>query len=338
MAGEDRSAPSTLDERLSQTPYRFHFFQAARLLECVDLRKPKIGQSLRPSDDPVRFGQEPALTFAPSSIQSYTPRTARPPRMEVSFVGLLGPHGPLPLHITEFARDRLRNHADPTYARFLDLFNHRAISLYYRAWACNQQAVSYDRPDEDRFADYFGSFFGLGMESLQDRDAVPDAAKFHFAGRLSCPTRNAEGLESIISDYFEVDAKIDQFIGHWVLLPEDSYCLLGKTPWTASLGTTAVLGSKIWDCQQKFRVTLGPLSYADYQRLLPGTPSFKRLVAWVRNYVGDELSWELHLILKGQEVPRTRLGEFGELGWSTWVGSEEFKQDVVSIVSNPLAA
>jgi len=339
MASEDRAASNTLIERLERAPFKFHFFQAVRQLECAHGDLPRVGQSLRPSDDPVHFSQEPSLAFAPSTIRSYHPRTqSRPARLEVSFMGLLGPHGPLPLHLTEYARDRQLNHADPTFARFLDIFNHRMVCLYYRAWAYNQQAVSYDRPEEDRFGDYIGSLCGLGTEPLRKRDAVPDAQKLHFAGRLSCPTRHAEGLQAILGDDFGVDVEIDQFIGHWVTLPQDSVCILGKSEWTGTLGSTAVLGSQIWDCQQKFRIRLGPLSYTDYQRMLPGTGSFKRLVAWVRNYVGDELLWDLHLILKAAEVPKIALGQFGELGWSTWVSSESFEENVVSVVSNPLAS
>lgn len=339
MAGDDRQAASALAQRLEKAPYSFHFFQAARWIECVHPDQPRIGRSQRPSEDPVHFGQDASLAFAPSAITAYLPATdRRQAELTLSFFGMLGPHGPLPLHLTEHARDRLKNQHDPTFVKFLDVFNHRMASLFYRAWACNQQAVSYDRPDEDRFAAYIGSMIGIGDEPFLRRDAVADNAKRYYAGRLACPTRPAEGLRAILGDYFDVPVEIEQFSGHWVTLPPDAQWRLGESTWTGSLGTTAVLGSQIWDCQQKFRVEMGPLTYAQYQRLLPGSDSFKRLVAWVRNCVGDELSWDLRLILMAREVPRARLGSFGELGWSTWVSSGTFDNDVDSIVSNPIAA
>jgi len=338
MAGEDRAASGSLNQRLEQDPYRFNFFQAVRLLECQCADKPRVGTSQRPSDDPVRFGQEPSLAFPASTLTAYYPAGSRPARMLVSFLGLLGPQGPLPLHLTEYARERLLHSNDPTFSRFLDVFNHRMVSLFYRAWACNQQAVSYDRPNEDRYGDFIGSIFGIGMESFRKRDAVPDLGKLHYAGRLSCPTRHAEGLGAILGEFFGVKAQIDQFVGHWINLSKDSRCLLGHTPQTATLGRTAVLGSRIWDCQQKFRVKLGPMHFDDYRRMLPGTESFKRLVAWVRNYIGDELSWDLHLILKAAEAPKMSLGRMGELGWSSWLASKPLKKDAVITVSDPMSS
>ena len=50
------------------------------------------------------------------------------------------------------------------------MFNHRVISLFYRAWVVNQQAVSFDRPELDRFAVYTATLIGLGTSHLRDRD------------------------------------------------------------------------------------------------------------------------------------------------------------------------
>ena len=336
MAGEDRITGHTLAERLGRAPYRFHFYQAVRLLENYHREKPRVGNSIKPAQDPVRFAQEPSLAFASSSITAYHPDTeAGPARLMVSFLGLLGPNGPMPLHLTEHARNRLLNHSDATFARFLDVFNHRMASLFYRAWANSQAAVSFDRPDEDHFTRYVGSMFGLGMDSFRHRDTVQDLAKLYYSGRLSSHTRNPEGLASILSEYFNLEVEIEQFIGHWIELPYDSVCRLGESPWTGSLGTTTVLGTKIWDCQQKFRVKLGPMHYNDYQRMLPGGDSFMRMVAWVSHYVGDELSWDVELVLCAKDVPTTSLGVCGELGWSTWVSSQPFEEDVITIVSSP---
>ena len=125
-----------------------------------------------------------------------------PPRLAVNFFGLFGPNGPLPLHLTEYARNRLRAESDPTLVRFIDLFHHRMLTLFYRVWAAAQPTVSFDRPETDRFALYVGSLFGLGMPSLRNRDAFPDLARLHYAGQLACQTRHPDGLNAMISDYF----------------------------------------------------------------------------------------------------------------------------------------
>jgi type VI secretion system protein ImpH len=333
MAGESGTATSSVMERLRQEPYRFDFYYAARLLEAMDLKRPRLGTSLRPADDPVRFCQQPSLRFEPSTITEFRPaRDGVPPRLFTAFLGLLGPNGPMPLHLTEYIRDRERNQADPTLARFLDLFHHRVISLFYRCWAVNQQAVSFDRPESDRFAVYIGSMFGIGSPPFRNRDEVPDLAKLHYSGRLACQTKNAEGLAAILEDFFRVPVRIEQFVGQWLAIPPESRLKLGDSPDTGTLGSTAIVGSRVWDCQQKFRIRMGPMSFADYQRMLPSGNSLKRLKAWVRNYINDELGFEVQLVLKAAEVPSLVPGRVGQLGWSTWMKSRPFEKDAEDLV------
>ena len=326
-------------EQLAETPYHFDFFQVVRRIECMNPDLPRIGHSQRPQQDPIRFGQEPSLAFAPASLFSLThSKQSNSPKLRVNFMGLLGPNGPLPLHITQYVRDRVHNQHDRTLANFLDLFHHRMISLLYRAWASAQPTVSRDRPEEDLHALCLRSLVGLGFESLQNRDSVPDDAKLYFAGRMGLQTRNVEGLESIIAGYFGVETRIRQFVGQWVDLSSKYQCRLGESPQTGKLGSTAIMGSRFWDCQQKFRIIIGPLGLEDYERMLPSGRSFKRLRDWVRNYIGIHLNWELQLILKLEEVPRSQLGKQGRLGWTTWLSSGPVTKQADDLVLQPSAA
>ncbi|HUW18307.1 MAG TPA: type VI secretion system baseplate subunit TssG [Sedimentisphaerales bacterium] len=339
MEDQKRAASDSLAVQLLERPYDFDFFQAVRRLECANAALPRIGNSQRPQGDPVRFCQNVSLAFPPSALQAYSALgEGHPARLTVNFFGLLGTNGPLPLPITEYVYDRLHNHKDRTLASFLDVFNHRMISLFYRAWACNQQTVSHDRKEEDRFAVYIGGFFGIGTESFRDRDAVPDVAKLHYSGRLVCQTRNAEGLREILEDYFGINAQIAEFVGQWLDLPQEYWCRMGQSAENGKLGQTVVIGSRFWECQQKFRIKFGPMNFADYQRLLPGGDSIRRLIAWVKNYVADELKWELQLILRAEQVPRIRLGKLGQLGWSTWLSSKRFEKDADDLVLRSLVA
>ncbi|MFM0277678.1 type VI secretion system baseplate subunit TssG [Paraburkholderia sediminicola] len=308
----------TLLRRLEDDAYRFDFFQAVRLLENAYPGKPRVGESLQPRDDAIRFVQEPELVFHPTTLGAFTPAGERhAARLAVKFFGLLGPHGPLPTHITEYVRDRARNAGDPTFARFLDIFNHRMVALFYRAWANAQPAVSLDRARRDRFSVYVGSLFGLGEVALRERDTVPDFAKLHFAGLLAGPTRPAAGLKLVLTHFFNLPVEIEQWVGHWMTLPAGSLTRLGS-PDSAALGVSTVVGARIWDCQHKFRVVIGPLSRADYERFLPGGESLKRLVDWVRNYARDGLDWDVRLVLRQQDVPRLELGRHTRLGYTTW--------------------
>ena len=327
MAEQDRRQAYAV--ALQREPYKFDFFQTLRRLECLHRSKPRLGESLRASDDPVRLAQEPSMRFAPSTLASFEPGTdGRPPRLAVFFLGLLGPNGPLPLHLTEHASDRLRNAKDFTFARFLDIFHHRILALFYHAWAVVQPCVHLDRPEFDRFAVYVGSLFGIGMPSFRNRDAMPDLAKLHHAGLLACPTGHPDGLGAILRSFFKLPVAIEEFVGQWMTVPGEYRWRLGESPDTGALGVTTIVGSRMWECQQKFRIVLGPVGFVDYQRMLPGGDALPRLVALVLNYCPDELAWDLKLVLKKEEVPRLQLGMMGQLGWTSWLPRQRLDEDV----------
>jgi type VI secretion system protein ImpH len=257
------------------------------------------------------------------------------PWLSVNFFGLFGPNAPLPPHITEYALERELHDKDPTITAFFNIFHHRLVSFFYRAWAANQKSVDLDRPDDQRFAIYIGALFGIGMETLRDRDEVPDAAKLFFAGRLAGQTRNAEGLEAILKTYFEVPTELMPFTGRWLSLPEDSRCVLGQSQQSGSLGMNVILGKRFWDCQLSFRVRFGPMTLRDYERFLPDGKAFERLKNWIVNYCGHHFFWDVQLVLKAEEVPETSLGKAGRLGWTSWLKTKPFSSDAGDLVLSP---
>jgi type VI secretion system protein ImpH len=317
---------ATFVESLAAEPYRHDFYQALRQLECLHGDKPRWGRALRPADEPVRLGQDPDLSFAPAPLASFEPSGAgAPARLQVRLFGLFGPNGPLPTHLTEYARERLRHEGDPTLSRFLDLFHHRLLALFYRAWAQAQPHVNRDRPAEDGFATYVGAFLGVSPAAFRDRDTLPDLAKLFHVGTLARQVRNAEGLAAILRHFFRVPAAVEEFVGHWMRLGTRERTRL--LPAAAPLGGGAVLGGRIWDRQNKFRIHLGPLTLEQYQSFLPGGVPLRKLVDWVRLYFCLELEWDVRLTLRREEVPRLTLGRGPRLGWTTWVGHRTVPAD-----------
>ena len=322
---------------LAREPYRYDFYQTLRRLECLYAEKPRWGAALRPVDEPVRLGQDPDVSFAPAPLASFEfGKDGGPSRLQVRLFGLLGPNGPLPIHMTEYVRHRLRHAGDPTLSRFLDLFHHRFIALFYRAWAQAQPHVNRDRPAHDRFFIYVGSFVGIAPPPLRQRDAVPDLAKLFHAGTLVRQVRNADGLAAIIRHFFRVPAAIEEFVGHWLRLGPRERTFLRRDGGVLASG--AVLGARVWDHQGKFRIHLGPLTLAQYEAFLPATPwnppgadrsgtLLRKLVDWVRFYLCFELDWDIRLTLKREEVPRLKLGVGGQLGWTTWLGTRRAASD-----------
>ncbi len=310
---------------MAAAPHRYDFFQAMRLIEAYHADQPRLGTARRPQDEAVRLGQTDDLDFAPTPISAVklADRSGRP-RLEVRFFGLFGPNGPLPLHLTAYARDRRIHKGDETLGRFADMFHHRLLLLFYRAWAQARPTVSLDRPKEDRFADYVGSLLGVGGREWRGRDAAPDHARLAFAGTLARQVRNADGLAYVLSRYLGMRARVEQFVGRWMPLPAAELTRIGRPGAsrrnsTAQLGSSAVLGRSVFDRQHHFRVHLGPLDPKAFDALLPVGTALPAVQALVRQYVGLEFGWDLQLTLKPGSAPAAQLGRQGRLGWTTWL-------------------
>ncbi|MDE2262144.1 MAG: type VI secretion system baseplate subunit TssG [Gammaproteobacteria bacterium] len=326
------SGPVAALEQLRAEPHRFTLFAALRLLEQCFPASPRLGESRKAADDPVRVGQRPSLSFAPSDVTGYQESPDEgPARLEQYSFGVFGPNGALPVHLTEYAYERGRQREDATLTDFVNLFQHRLTSLFYRAWADAEPAASFDRPESDRFQLYLGALLGLGTASARPRDAAPDRAKLSRVAHFAPQPRSADGLESILTDYFGLSVEVRQFVGEWMDVPRELFCRVGRDPASASLGLTAALGAMSWQCQHKFEIVIGPLALGSFADLLPGSRGLAELAALVRLYTNDEWSWQLRLLLRDVEVPGIRLGSAGRLGWTTWLGGRGQTADDVVI-------
>ena len=237
---------------MADAPWKHDFLQALRTLEASFANKPRFGTARKPADEMVRLAQAPELSFAPSTLSAvYLADAQGPPRIEVRFFGLFGPNGPLPSHLTEYARERLLHHSDPTFARFAVIFHHRLLLLFYRAWAQAQPTANLDRPNDDRFGHQVGSLIGLGTPLHRNRDAAPDHAKLFFSGYLARQARHSDGLRSMLSAYLRMPVTVESFVGQWLELPANERTQIGRagsgsrTP-TSKLGAGAVLGRRVF--------------------------------------------------------------------------------------------
>jgi type VI secretion system protein ImpH len=331
---------------------QFDFYHALRHVDAAVPGAMPLGRAARPQNEPLRLTQHPSLIFAPTALHEYRPGAAAYGlgRLSIHHFGLFGPNGALPQHLTEYVQERILHNKDETIARFCDIFQHRMILLFYRAWADCQAVTSLDQPERNPFGRYVGSLIGLGQPSLKDRDAVPDHLKLHHAGHLARLTRNVEGLIRPLAALLRIPVALKEYCLQWLTLAEQDRTRLSSVAragvgaqhrvelgaTSARLGQGAIAGARVPDVQHKFRLLLGAMSLHEFERFLPGAARFLQTRDWVRNYLGVELAWDALLILKRDEVPATRLGSYGQLGWTSWLGMPTGKRssDATDVVLN----
>lgn len=329
-------------------PWRWDYFAVMRRLESLARPAPRWGQAQLPRDESVRIGQEPSLAFPPASFSHFELHGPDGrARLRQLFFGYLGPNGPLPIHLSDFIRERALNLGDHTWLAFLDTFSHRFSLHFYRAWLQSRPAVTLDRPGDDLYRRWTGSLIGIGSTTRQGRDEIFDDARLHFAGWLARRVHNAEGVEAVLQRYFGVPVRLERWVGHWMRIEQSEQTRLGP-PRRASqsaartLGGGAVLGTRVWDRQHRIRIHLGPLSLSQYRAFLPTGDARAVLQRWMQQLLGDELEWDAELVLKKEEVPVTRLGGSGDqaprLGWLSWLGNRPRTQDARDVRASDRAA
>jgi type VI secretion system protein ImpH len=325
---------------LRNEPWRFQFFQGVRLLERLLPERSPVGRFAHPAKEVIRFGVHSSTAFPASHIQDLQLLPDSPALMVVNFMGLTGPMGVLPLYYSELVLERLRA-KDRTLASFLDLFNHRLVSLFYQAWEKYRFTVAYERGERDRFSHHLLDLIGLGTPGLQDRQAVPDDSLLFYSGLFSMHNRSAAALRQVVSDYFDVPVEVEQFVGAWYPLSiDDQCCFETADAYSEQLGIGAVVGDEIYNQQSGVRLRLGPLDLRQYIDFLPEGSAYEPLKAITRFFAGEEIDFQVQLVLKRGQVPGCELDDSlaqrgdvaPQLGWSTWVKTVPMNRDPADTV------
>jgi type VI secretion system protein ImpH len=320
-----------LDKELFEEPYEFEFFQAVRLLERLTPDKQPVGDKALPNEETVRFRSRVAMDFPSSEIHEIaeTDGDDEPNRTEmyINFMGLIGPNGALPVHYTELVLDRIRRRDTAMWA-FFDIFTHRCVSLFFRAWAKYRFPVGYERGN-DEFTSYLFDLCGLGTKGLRGRMDLEDESLLPYTGLIAQRPHSTNAVENVISDYFGIGASVEQFFGQWLELDQSDQTQIGVA--RSVLGTNIVVGSRVWDQQSKFRLRLGPLTFKHFQAFLPIGTAYAALRSIVRFMVGPELDFDMQLDLRKEEVPATILTTRAlrrpMLGWTSFLRSRPAVQN-----------
>jgi type VI secretion system protein ImpH len=338
MAGFGWRKDHALTEQLFAESHRFDFFQAVRLLEAVASAPAGVGEGVRAEQEAVNFRSSLGTAFPASEIDGIRPSSDphQPPEMTVNFIGLAGAFGPLPRPLSERVLDRARRH-DTAGRDFLDIFNHRLASLYYRVRQRHRAALSRRGPEHSHFARYLFALIGLATKGLQGRLDLPDRALLHYAGLLALMPRSLHAVERIVAAYFGVRVKGAALLGRWMALGADQETRLGASGRNSRLGAGVILGTRFWDQSAAIRLDLGPLDLATFRRFLPGGDAHRALHGLLGFVAGHKTQCEVHLLLAAAEVPPLRVSPAagGRLGWTSWLTTRPPDEDAAVVLQLP---
>ncbi|MFT4542271.1 MAG: type VI secretion system protein ImpH [Planctomycetota bacterium] len=323
--GTKRRRPITdLVRELERNPGGFDFFQAVRVLQAN--RKQSIGMvgaDTSPSKEGIRFTSHPTLGYSGSAlrrVKAEGPET--PHELEVNFLSMIGVTGALPLHYTEHLLSRLYLR-DRSLTDFLDLFQHRSIALFFRAWRkytfpfADEGSATQDvrRNRNVGVSGMLSSLIGLGTPGMSLPEGLPKNSWMYFAGHFARPVRTADGLERMIAGVCSHQVRYEGHIGSWLTLADSARSRLmpntrhgGRIRASQRLGMGFVLGSRVWDVQSKVRLHIGPLTGDEYHEWMPGSDACGRLVQLIRSYLGHETDFDLMIHPKDGDVSNIQLG------------------------------
>ena len=328
---DDRPDFRNLRKMLDEEPFRVHFFQAVRMLQKMESDRKPVGYFITPQGETIRFSARTSLAFPPSEIYELRRAENGQMSMTVEFMGLCAAISVMPAPYTEFliARAREKDHA---MEDFLNIFNHRMISFFYRGWEKYRFFIEYEKSGEDRLSGRLLDLLGLGTEGLRGRGGIPDDAYLNYVALLARHVRSASSLQQILEDYFGVQVRIQQFAGAWRKLnPENQTCFTGFGGASERLGVGVVAGDEVWDHHGRIRVSLGPMRFQQYLKFLPGQDAYHELVAWLKFYSNGSYETEVQLVLAREDAPPCELGSGGEkrpqLGLVSWLKTKPLDRD-----------
>ncbi len=309
----------------------FDFFELLRRLER---RGRLFGYAGSPEREPARLGQHVRLSFSARDVVEFREaKDKAPARVTVANLGLMGPEGPLPLHLTRWVLDRLSQRwftgaeaqqqtSDTTFLDFVNILQHRFIALYYRAWADAHPAVQVERAVGGRVRSMLEAMAGTGLPGTQNPDL--DTVKLRQAASLASQVDGPERLTLFLAEAFKVPVHIKEFIASWITIPTGLQTSLAKA--YAGLGRGATIGPRVFNRQSRIELRVGPLGYEDFKAFLPGGQRLKLFKQAVREMVGESLDVDLRIVLAREAVPPPRIGTI-QLGRTAWLARSAERGD-----------
>lgn len=295
---------------------QMELFALIRLLEHLMQANPKVGDETRLNQSRLRFGQTAHLAFQDRQVNQLYQK-GNFVKIDIKGFGMFGSNGSLPIHLTELIYEKNTHQKNPTFNDFVDIFHNRLIALFYKSWRDAQDMPSLDGGDQWQFSRYIASFLGMA-DHRHSQPAVPIYHQFYFSSLLINQQSPRMNLQEILRSYFGMPIQIQENIGQWIDASE--FCTTLSHLKRQRLGDGLLIGDKIYDATQKFRVVIGAVTPKQYLGFLQGGELAKQLIAWVEKYCRYQYQWDVEVVVDKQKITQQNLGNGIPLGYTSWIG------------------
>ncbi|MFS2139554.1 type VI secretion system baseplate subunit TssG [Duganella sp. Dugasp56] len=308
MPASQRRTDAGLIGELLAEPQQFEFFQAVRLVEQAQPTRR------------LRYRNRLSLAFPPNQIENISDDGDDLIRLTPAFMGLLGSHGVLPLHYSERINRHERTSNDGGPRAFLDVLSHRPLAMFYLAWAKHRPECMTTPDGDDGFLAMLLALSGAEPDGTVDRETLA-----RYAMQIRSRSVSAPLLAGIYSEYFNVRFVVEQLIGQWQLLAAGHQAQLGKA--NVDLGAGVMLGERIYGCDARVRLRIGPLNKEAYEGFLPGCGAARQLESMLGLHCGIGMTYEVRLIQRADDVCAPRLDGERRLGVNACLVGGPQRQD-----------
>jgi type VI secretion system protein ImpH len=321
QAMADIATNPDLTQRLRKEGHCFNFFQALQLLEEKLLKEKGIKNPL--DSGAIRCVPDSSLTFPPSDVKRIEETPQGVFELTLTFMGLVGVSSPLPLYFSEY----LARHEDNSQPLidFLNIFNHRCYSLFYRAWK-KYRFISYSFREPTPLSRRIAMLAGLDPLRLSD----PAYARLlSYTGIFTGKCRGKNAMISLLSDFFaDLPVDVKEYQPRWVEIRNPV-----KMGVDVRLGVNSIAGTYSWDVSGKFRVAVGPLPRERFEQFLPNSENIKKMKELISVFLAEPLAYDIEVKLQSSElVPVVLAANNTRLGETSSLGESSLHSDIKSIV------
>ncbi|MCJ8518557.1 type VI secretion system protein ImpH [Pseudorhizobium tarimense] len=310
-------APMAADNIDGLREFRFH--QLVALMELRRRDASPIGRLGDPAAEYLRFRATRSLSFGPADISEVDyDETADRLDVRVNFFGLYGPASPLPPAYTE-AIIEADTTQDPV-EDFLDLFNHRLISLLHVIWRKNRYYLRYRPGGSDPLSRRFLALCGFPIEDRDQVGVISRSALLPHLGLISLFSNSSDVVGATLSNFFKIPCRIEEFVPRKVSIGTESRLTLGFA--NNLLGEDAILGYELDDDLGKFRIHVGRAEFDALSPFLPHGARHRQFCELLLMATREPLEWDLKFEFDPETLPMAKLGSC-QLGWTSWLHADE---------------